>query len=236
MKNIFRWVTGHKIITTVIIVVIIIFAVADGGSSKSTNNIQPGSSSEPKIQGQTESEPPVSKTAKRQVTGSATTLGAGTFVGGTDIDVGLYDVTPGSNQSGNFIVIGTDTYDEILGDNGIDGVTKVRAQISKGDKIEISSLSSVTFTPVTTAFVTTHTTATIYAGTFIVGQDVGAGRYVVTPGDGESGNFIVSGKDSYDEILGGDTSLGEVPKVSSTLSRGDIIDISGMNEVTLTAE
>jgi len=230
MKNAFQWFGKHKIITAILVIAIIIVAAASGGA-KTPNNSQTNNSTAAKSQNQSTNKP-----AARQVTGTTTTLGAGTFTGGTDIAAGLYDVTPGAGQSGNFIVTGTDTYDEILGDNGIDGVPKVRAQISKGDKVEISSLSAVTFTPVTAAFVTTHATTTIYAGTFIVGQDVGAGRYVVTPGNGQTGNFIVTGSNSYDEILGGDSSLGEVPKVNATLSKGDVIDISGMSEVTLTAQ
>src|SRR5437763_7827042 len=83
----------------------------------------------------------------RQVQGTATTLGAGTFSAGKDVAVGLYNVTPGAGQSGNFMVEGTDSYNEILGSGG---VPKVRVKISNGDTITISSLSQVTFTPVTT--------------------------------------------------------------------------------------
>jgi hypothetical protein len=172
----------------------------------------------------------------RKVTGTATTLGAGSFSGGKDVAVGLYDVTGGAGQSGNFIVSGTDSYDEILGSAGAaGGVPKVRAQISTGDQIQISGLSTVVFTPLTAPFVTTHTTTNLYAGTFIVGQDVGSGRYVATPAAGQSGNFIVSGTDSYDEILGSAGAAGGVPSLSVTLSDGDIISISGLSQVTLTA-
>ena len=166
--------------------------------------------------------------AVRQVTGKATTLGAGTFSGGKDVPVGLYNVTaPG--QSGNFIVTGTDTYNEIFGQ----GVTKIRVQISDGDQIQLSGLSSVTFTPVSTPFVTTHTPATLYAGTFIVGQDIGAGRYVATTTPGSSGNFIVSGANSVNEILG-QNGAGGVPNVTTDLSDGDVITISGLGQVTMT--
>jgi hypothetical protein len=172
----------------------------------------------------------------RKVTGTATTLGAGTFSGGKDVAVGLYDVTGGAGQSGNFIVSGTDSSDEILGSaGGAGGVPKVRAQISTGDKIEISGLSTVVFTPVTAPFVTTHTTTNLYAGVFTVGQDIGSGRYVATPGAGGSGNFIVSGTDSYDEILGSAGAAGGVPSLSVTLTDGDTISISGLSQVTLTA-
>ena len=166
--------------------------------------------------------------AIRQVTGKTTTLGAGTFTGGKDVPVGLYDVTaPG--QSGNFIVSGTDTYDEIFGQ----GVTKIRAQISDSDQIQLSGLSSVTFTPVSTLFVTSHTRVILYAGTFIVGQDIGAGRYVATTTPGSSGNFIVSGQDSVNEILG-QNGAGGVPSVTTDLTDGDVITISGLGQVTMT--
>ena len=175
------------------------------------------------------------KVATRVVTGKLVTLGAGTFTGGTDVADGLYNVTAGAGQSGNFIVSGTDSYDEIFGESAAyGGVPEVRAQISSGDQIQISGLSSVNFTPVTTPFVTTYTTTNLYAGTFTVGQDIGAGRYVGTPGAGQSGNFIVTGTDSYDEILGGSSADGGVPNVTVTLTKGDIIDISSLSQVTLT--
>jgi hypothetical protein len=175
--------------------------------------------------------------AGRQVKGTLVTLGAGTFAGGQDVAVGLYDVTTAAGQSGNFIVSGTDTYDEILGPDGIgDGVPMVRTQISSGDQIQISGLSAVTFTPVSTPFVTSHTTVNLYAGTWNVGQDIGAGRYVATPGAGQSGNFIVSGNDSYDEILGGGSDVGGVPSVSVSLTKGDVITISSLSQVVMTAK
>lgn len=166
----------------------------------------------------------------RQVEGTAKTLGAGNYKGGSDVAVGLYDVTPGVGQSGNFIVQGDDTYDEILG--GSDGVPKVRVKISDGDSIQISSLSTVTFTPVSTPFVTAHQTVTLYAGTWTVGEDLGAGRYTATPGAGQSGNFIIT-SENVDEILGGSDG---VPSVSFDVSKGDVIDISSLSQVTLTAQ
>ncbi len=169
----------------------------------------------------------------RRVTGKAVTLGAGTFAGGTDVAAGLYDVTPGAGQSGNFIVSGTDSYDEILGVGGAGGVPKVRMTIAKGDSIQISSLSQVSFTPVTAPLVTTHTPVTLYAGTWTVGQDLGAGRYVATPGAGQSGNFIVEAE-NVDEILGGSTADGGVPSVSVNLQTGDVVNISSLSAVTMT--
>src|SRR5262249_35718381 len=143
----------------------------------------------------------------RQVTGEQASLGAGTFVGGRDISPGLYDVTTGPGQSGKFIVDGSDSYNEIFGDATSLRAPRVRARISRDDQIQISGLSNVTFTPVSAPFITTHSPVHLYAGTFVVGEDVGAGRYVATPGAGQSGNFIVDGGNSYNEILGGDSSF-----------------------------
>ncbi|MGH9090587.1 MAG: hypothetical protein ACRDZR_04265 [Acidimicrobiales bacterium] len=170
----------------------------------------------------------------RTVQGTLVTLGAGSFLGGTDVAAGLYDVTAGTGQSGNFVVQGSDSYDEILGGTSLlGGVPTVRAKISKGDRIQISSLSQVTFTPVTTPYVTTHSPVTLYAGTWTVGQDLGPGRYVATAGTGQSGNFIITSA-GVDEILGGTSTLGGVPSVTFTVSKGDVIDISSLSQVKLT--
>jgi hypothetical protein len=182
--------------------------------------------------------PPPTTTAPagRAVKGTQTTLGAGTFTGGTDVAAGLYDVTTASGQSGNFSVTGTDTYNEILGSDGLDdgSVPSVRAQISSGDQIQISGLSTVIFTPVTTPYVTAHATINLSDGTWVVGQDIGAGRYVATPGPGQSGNFTVGL--TTNEILGGSAADGGVPNVTVTLNKGDVIQISGMSQVTMTAQ
>jgi hypothetical protein len=157
-------------------------------------------------------------------------LGAGTFSAGKDVAAGLYDVTAGAGQSGNFIVHGTDSYNEILGNADGFGVPKVRVQMSNGDSIQISGLSQVVFTPVATPLVTTHTIGTLYAGTWTVGQDIGPGRYVATPGAGQSGNFMVDAE-GVNEILGGSNG---VPNVTTNLQTGDVITISGLSQVTLT--
>ncbi len=233
-----NWFARHKVLSTILgfVLLIIIVSIANGGNKTSpTKSVANASNTTSSKSSTTTTTKPVATVSARKVTGIATTLGAGTFKGGTDVAVGLYNVTTGAGQSGNFIVSGTDSYDEILGVSGGQGVPQIRVQISKGDSIQISGLSSVVFTPVTTPYVTTHTTTTLTTGTFTVGQDIGAGRYVATPPSGQSGNFIVTGNDSYDEILGGDSSLGEVPSLTVNLTNGDVIQISGMSGVTLTA-
>ena len=54
----------------------------------------------------------------------------------------------------------------------------------------------------TTPLVTTHTLVNLYAGTWTVGQDIGPGRYVATPGlPARAGNFMVEAED-VNQILG----------------------------------
>lgn len=224
-----------KLIIGGVIVTILIIAIASSNSGNKTanNNATAANTASQSQTTQSTSNTP-QKPATRQVKGTATTIGAGTFTGGKDVAEGLYDVTAGAGQSGNFQISGTDSYNEILGVSDGQGVPKVRVQISSGDQITISSLTSVTFTPVTTPFSTTHTVTNLYAGTFTVGQDIGAGRYTVTPGSGQSGNFQVSGNDSYNEILGSDKSMGAVPSVTTNLSDGDTVTISSLSQVTFT--
>jgi hypothetical protein len=160
------------------------------------------------------------------------TLGSGNFTGGTDVQPGLYDVTTGPGQSGSFVVTGTDSYNEILGSSGTRGVPEIRVQISTGDRITITGLSEVMFAPVSTPFVTTQSAVTLYAGTWTVGQDLGPGRYVATPGAGQSGKFVVE-SEGVDVVLGGHPRRGQVPSVTFSVNDGDIITISGLGTVAL---
>ncbi len=113
------------------------------------------------------------------------------------------------------------------------GVPEVRAQLSQGDQIQISSLSAVHFVPVTTPYVTKYARVTLYAGTWTVGQDLGPGTYVATPGAGQSGNFIIT-NENVDAILGGSSADGGVPSETFSVSNGDVIEISGLSKVVLT--
>lgn len=172
-------------------------------------------------------------TPTRDVRGTAVTLGSGSFIGGTQVMSGLYDVTTEPGQIGTFIVTGADSYNETLDASGTRGVPKVRVQISTGDRIRITGLSEVVFTPVSTPFVTTQSAVDLYAGTWTVGQDLGPGRYVATPGTGQSGRFVI-GAEGVNVVLGGGPSAGGVPNVTFSVKGGDVIDISGLGQVALT--
>jgi hypothetical protein len=98
--------------------------------------------------------------------------------------------------------------------------------------------TTTTLAPTTTTVPTRQvkgTAVTLGAGSFTGGKDVADGLYNVTPGAGQSGDFIVTGTDSYYDILGGSSAEGGVPNVTVSLTDGDVIQISGMSQVTMTA-
>ena len=143
---------------------------------------------------------------------------------------GLYDVTTGRDQNEQFTVTGTDFYNEVLGTTR---VPKIRVQIATGDQIQISGPSEASFTPVSTPFVTTYSALDLYAGSWTVGQDLGPGKYVATPDTGQVGQFVVKAE-GVAVTLGGDSSQGEVPSVTFTVHTGDVIEISGLGQVSVT--
>lgn len=210
---------------------------------KSSSTAAPPTTAKPKPT--TTTVPPTTVPA-RTVEGKLTTLGAGNFTGGTDVEAGLYNVTTIPGEFGNFVVQDNAAIDplvvnEILGAVGDDGVPEIRVRIVSGDQIQISGLSEVIFTPVTTPYVTMHSTVNLYAGTWTVGQDIGPGRYVATAPAGQSGNFSVTDPSAFDplvinEILGDDTADGDVPNITMTLTKGETIDVSGLAQVTMTAQ
>lgn len=73
-------------------------------------------------------------------------------------------------------------------------------------------------------------------GTYVIGQDLDAGRYTVTnPNDGDSGNFIVKSDEGdlkYNEIVG--DSDNAVPSVTVDLSEGDSLEIAGAKSLLFT--
>ena len=224
----------------IVLVIVIIFAMNAGGkpTAVTTPTTAAPSITTPAHAASTTPAAPATRTCRSAGYGNSRHVWIRTFTGGKDVQAGLYNVTPGAGQSGNFSTQGNNqTYNEILGVADGQGVPSIRAQISNGDQITISGLSAVTFTPVPTArLVTAHATVNLSTGTWTVGQDIGAGRYVATPSVGQSGNFIVTGNDSYNEILGGSSADGGVPSVTVSLTTGDVIQVSRISQVTMTAE
>ncbi|MCB5367022.1 hypothetical protein [Collinsella aerofaciens] len=179
------------------------------------------------------------------------TLGAGKFKVGEDIPAGKYVVSTQA-QSGNFVVydnLGLAEVNEILGTDTGFAVNNVTVDLKKGQTIEISGINSVLFTPkegvsanktsqqteksATAPNKTNSSPVTLGAGKFKVGEDIPAGKYVVST-QAQSGNFVVYdslGLAEVNEILGTDSSLA-VNNLTVDLKKGQTIEISGINSVT----
>lgn len=157
-------------------------------------------------------------------------LSAGEHLVGTHLDPGVYDIT--FNGSGNFVVNGSDNslLSNEVGGSDI-GVSKYRAILTEGSKIKISGMS-INTKPVKRTLMS-YSNVSLYAGYWIVGQDITEGRYKVTS-TGNGGNFVVyggNGSIKINEILGGDIGVKEVV---INLNNNDIIRISGINNAKFT--
>lgn len=170
---------------------------------------------------------------QRQVVGTAVDLGTGSFQGGKDVQVGLYDVTPADGQ-GNFNIKNGSKLkvNEILGVSQGIGVAKVRVKIESGDEIKLQSINKAHFEPVTAAFVKTYGNISLYCGAWVVGEDIAAGRYKASAPTG-SGNFVVynGSMPVTNEILGSEIGVKEV---TVNLKEGNIIHISSLDQVLFT--
>lgn len=231
----------HKIITIILALAIIggIGSAMGGNKDQTANSTSTGSSSAKtsnSTSNNTDKSTAKTEVKQRQVQGKAIDLGAGTFAVGKDIEEGSYDVTPVEGQ-GNFAIQNTQKSDlmvnEILGDSSNMGVSKVRVKLVKDEQIQLESINKTHFEPVTAAFATEHKAAALYTGRWVVGEDVGSGRYVAAP-KGGSGNFVVynNGMPKVNEILGDNG----VKQVTINLEEGDIITVASLNEVDLTPQ
>lgn len=213
-------------------------SIKNNSTQSSSSNTKSDSSEQTSTTEQTESSTLSTTTTnntpsnQRQAQGKATDLGAGTFTVGKDIPEGLYDVTPADGE-GNFISTNAPSMDldinEILGTSEGMGVSKVRVKLVKDQQIKLESINKTHFEPVTSQFITDHKALSLYSGRFIVGEDIGKGRYTATPASG-AGNFIVTSKDGdgkSNEVLG----KNGVKQVTVDLADGDIINISSLNQV-----
>jgi hypothetical protein len=212
---------GARLIDAFVAIAVIVGVIGLAGCSSSTNKTSPTTVA------------PGPTVLPGPGTGVLTTVGSGKFTGGKGVAAGLYDVTPGVGESGQFVVQGSSGPgdDETLG--GAKGVPKIRAVITTGDSIQVSGLTKVTFTPVAAhPPVTAHTQVTLYAGIWTVGQDLGAGRYVATPAPGQSGSLVVADQ-GINETLGGTDGVTEY---TFDANNGDLIQIGGLSQVVLAPE
>lgn len=161
-----------------------------------------------------------------------TTLYCGTFIVGEDIPAGRYIIS--GEGHGNLTMYDGDHMfiNEILTDDTSDsstGVPNVTVRLSDGQEINISGMDEVVFNPAKTKLATV-----LHTGYWIVGFDILAGVYNASPGEGESGNFIIySGNETVvNEILDdSDNDSTGVKKVKVGLEDGQQIYISGLANV-----
>lgn len=161
-------------------------------------------------------------------TGKATTLNAGSFKVGDDINPGRYTVKAASgsgnftNSSGSINVILGQTADSSGGQ--VDSYT---VTLKKGEHIKLDGIQSTSFTPTPSK---ADFKTNLGAGQWIVGQNIKPGRYDITATEG-SGN-LTNGSGSINEILGtkADKSEGQVTKVTANLHNGEVLssDLEGI--------
>ena len=217
-----------------IIILIIIYAVIKSASNDPNvvvgKNSDTTASSSNNDSSNSDSQDTTTPTKRDNSSAKLTTLSTGNYTVGKEIPAGRYVMTP-EGGSGNFVVEngGIPVVNEILGDSSMGGVPSVTATLKNGEQIQISGIPNVKFTPATTELKTTLTT-----GEWVVGEDIKAGRYKITPTSG-SGNFVVEngGIPVVNEILG-DSSMGGVPSITATLTNGEVIEISGLHSAKFT--
>jgi len=154
------------------------------------------------------------------------------LLGGADIPVGRYvitvDVAIAANVTGyigNVLAI-----NEAMGIVGY-SPSNITADIVEGEEIFVDVGSVITFTPADTV-VTTQLTA----GSWIVGTDIPAGKYVCKIDlDGTSMSIMVYSADLMENIgeyqVGGNSSL---PEVELAFEEGQIIFIERVGTLTCT--
>ena len=164
-------------------------------------------------------------------------LFTGEWIVGEDINPGRYVVSVESG-SGNFFVYDENDspiVNEILGTNEIGGfdIETVTIDLNEGDKIEISGLNEVMFTPYETKFLEDEITT----GMWVVGADIKPGKYIATAPEGESGNLMVfdeNGLPVTNEIIGVNDSFNMgVEKVQLKLQENQVIIISGLSKINI---
>ena len=156
-----------------------------------------------------------------------TTLSDGSWLVGVDVPQGRFVI---SADSIGYLTVwrGEDLLmNEALGGSGI-GRDTITTSLLAGDRVIITGINTVTFTPVPDRTLSN----TLGAGNWVVGLDIPAGGFNVTTPSG-SGNLVIWRGDELiiNEILQ-DGSLPEGEEsISVNLVIGDVITISGLDRV-----
>jgi hypothetical protein len=175
-------------------------------------------------------------------TNAPATLGPGTYVVGSDKNIvpGLYSLSPGSQQHGNFTILSSTASHSVILDDNTDGVTNTKeawAQLSTGDKVQISggNLSTVNFRAVVTSTSAQSALAKLYDDVFTVTDTphrTNPGRYFVTDSQDKDAYILIVDKDhniKYNEPLNGTGFL-------ATLEDGDQIATINMTTYLMKPE
>jgi len=147
-------------------------------------------------------------------TNAPATLGPGTYTVGSDKNIvpGLYSLSPGSQQSGNFTIISPTANHSVMLDDNTDGTTNTKeawAQLSAGDKVQISdgNLSAVHFSAVVTSPSAPLALAKLYDDVFAVTDTphrTNPGSYFITDSQDKDAYILIVDKNhniKYNEPL-----------------------------------
>ncbi|KYH45322.1 DUF2510 domain-containing protein [Branchiibius sp. NY16-3462-2] len=190
----------------------------------------------------TVSDPPLPTDLPTGAAAHRMNLSAGKYVAGVkDIADGTYDVVPLGGTSGSLVVDSSvdDTDPPItqqrLGNDAAGSVQKVRVDLNLDNQIVVPAGLRVAFIPHQTGEVGAHVRTVLYAGTFIVGQDIGPGKYRVTaPGQaGAIDTFTNDPATDVDAVLGDGSELTKTSVVVQ-LTNDDEVDLTDMSRVIFT--
>jgi len=160
------------------------------------------------------------------------TLGSGTFTAGIDIPIGRYLATTTENSFGSVVVyeLGTSypEISEVLGNfSDTANVPSIALTLVQNQKIEITGLNIVHFTPLQTELKTELTT-----GEWDVGLDIAPGTYTISSKDGLSGSVtILDGNNPVGYAKLGNNGTDDQQSAVVTLKQGQIIRISNIPTV-----
>lgn len=222
---------GLPIWAWVVIVIIIIGVIGGSGDSSSSDSSSAAKQEEEQKQEEVVEEIETQDEPQGYVnTAVQATIYTGSWTVPEEIQPGHYTITAEAGSGNLFIYDEKDNLEtnEMLGSDTDLYIDSYTTYLEDGYRIEISGIDSVLLTPTDPTLSTSKG-----SGIYIVGQDIPAGSYNATAVSG-SGNFFVyssAGRLKTNEMLGvGDTDF-YVSKVKVTLKDGDVVEISGLNQV-----
>lgn len=154
-------------------------------------------------------------------------LSEGSHIIGEDIAEGRYEITGSNLGSIKIYDEYNEVCDEILGGDGIEGVSKLYINLVNDYTIDIKDIKAVKFTPDKDR----KAMNTLYTGFWEAGTDIEAGEYKIKSVTGQAGKIFILdmyGETKLDHGLG---QTSESPEPIIQLEEGDIIWIQKMDSV-----